>query len=84
MSGWLSRSTSAARMPSSVPVGGMRMSVTTTSGLLGLDRGDEGVVVLAHPDHLEVGLGLDQGPDALADEVVVLRQHDPHRHGPAL
>lgn len=33
MSGWVERRTSAARMPSSVPVGGMRMSVTTTSGL---------------------------------------------------
>jgi hypothetical protein len=32
MSGCCSRSIVASRMPSSVPVGGMRMSVTTTSG----------------------------------------------------
>ena len=31
--GWVSRSREATRMPSSVRVGGIRMSVSTTSGL---------------------------------------------------
>ncbi len=38
MAGWVARSCAAALMPSSVPVGGIRMSVTTTSGSVSSTR----------------------------------------------
>ena len=50
----------AARTPSSVPVGGMRMSVSTTSGRLGVDRRDEPVEVLADAHDLDVGIRFEQ------------------------
>ena len=48
---------------------------------LRVDRGEQRVEVAAHGRDLEVGLGLEQAPDALADEVVVLGEHEPDRHG---
>ena len=68
-------------MPSSELPGGMRMSVTTTSGLHAIDGLEQRLEVAADGDDLEPGLGLEQAPHALADEVVVLREHDPDRHG---
>ena len=48
---------------------------------LGVDRSEQRVEVAAHGRDLEVGLRLEQPPDALADEVVVLGEHEPDRHG---
>ena len=56
------------------------MSVTTTSGSLRVDRVEQRVEVAAHGGDLEVGLRLEQAPHALADEVVVVGQHEPDRH----
>ena len=56
------------------------MSVTTTSGRSVVDRVEQRVEVPAHGDDLEVGLRLEQAPHSLADEVVVVGQHDPDRH----
>ena len=68
-------------MPSSVPPGGMRMSVTTTSGR-SASTAASSEPRSPHDGHdLEVGLRLEQPPDALADEVVVLGEHEPDRHG---
>ena len=56
------------------------MSVTTTSGRARLDRGEQRVEVAADGDDLELGLRLEQAPHALADEVVVLGEHEADRH----
>ena len=57
------------------------MSVTTTSGLLGLDGREQRVEIAADGGDLEVGLRREQPPHALADEVVVLGEDEPDRHG---
>ena len=57
------------------------MSVTTTSGRLGGDGAEQRFQVAADGSDLEVHLRLEQAPDALADEVVILGEHDPDRHG---
>ena len=72
----------AARIPSSVPVGGIRMSVTTTSGRSVAAAAHERVVVGAGRHDLEVVLGVDELLDALAHDVVVLGEDDPQDHGP--
>ena len=46
-----------------------------------VDRGEQRVEIAAHGRDLEVGLRLEQTPDALADEVVILGEHEPDRHG---
>ena len=45
------------------------------------DRREQRVEVAARRRDLEVGPRLEQAPDAFADEVVVLREHEPDRHG---
>ena len=57
------------------------MSVRTTSGVVGLDHGDEAVEVLAHARDLDVGVDLEQAGDGFAHQVVVLGHDDPDRHG---
>ena len=64
-------------MPSSVPVGGIRMSVTTTSGLLRADQGEQLRQVGGGPDQLEVLVRGDQPGDPLPEQHVVLGQRDP-------
>ena len=56
------------------------MSVTTTSGRSRLDRGEQRLEVAADGDDLDVRLRLEQTTDALADEVVVVGEHDADRH----
>ena len=48
---------------------------------LHVDGGEERIEVTARRCHLEPRLRLEQPPDALADEVVVLREHEADRHG---
>jgi len=45
-----------------------------------LDRGEKGVEVDAHRDHLDVCLRVEQPSHAFADEVVILREHHSDRH----
>ena len=80
MPGARSRSTFAARTPSSVPVGGMRMSVTHDVGLLGVDRGEQLVEVAARADDLDVVLRLEQAGEPFAHEIVVFGDDHPDRH----
>jgi hypothetical protein len=48
--------------------------------LLRLHRDEKRVEVVAHRRDLDAGLRLEQPPDALADDVVVLREHHADRH----
>ena len=48
---------------------------------LAIDGLEQRLEVAAGRRDLEPGLGLEQAPYAFADEVVVLREHDPDRHG---
>ena len=68
-------------MPSSVFPGGIRMSVTTTSGRSASTAPSSESRSLADGGDLEVGLRLEQAAHAFANEVVIVRQHDPDRHG---
>ena len=76
-SGLCSRSHEAAWIPSSVPVGGIRMSVTTTSGDVVLNELQEFREVGRPADEIEVGLAVDDARDALPEECIVLRQNHP-------
>ena len=49
-------------------------------GLLGLDRLEQGVEVLANRCDLEVVSSREQPSQGLADEVVVIGEHEPDRH----
>ena len=49
-------------------------------GLLRVDGREQRVEVAARGDDLELRLGLEQPPNSLADEVVVVGEHDPDRH----
>ena len=46
---------------------------------LSVDRGEQRVEIAADGRDLEVGMRLEQAPDALTDEVVVLGEHEPDR-----
>ena len=50
-------------------------------GLGGGDRREQGVIVLADGHQLEVRRGLEEPPDALPDEIVVLGEDHPNGHG---
>ena len=63
-------------MPSSVPVGGMRMSVTTTSGASSSTRSRSSSYEPATPATDEVVLGLEQPDDRFADQVAVVSDDD--------
>ena len=47
----------------------------------GLDRGEERIEIAARGHDLQVGLRLEQTPETLTDEVVILGEHEPDRHG---
>ena len=49
-------------------------------GLLALDGGEQRVEVVAGRRDLDLGARLEQAPQALAGEVVVLGEHEPDRH----
>ena len=51
---------------------------------LRLDGGEQRVQVLADRDDLDLGLGLEQPPHALADEIVIICEHDANRHAVAI
>ena len=70
-------------MPSSVLVGGMRMSVTTTSGGLGLHGRQQALQVTVGAHHLDAGPGGQDLAQALADDEAVLGQDDAN-HGPTI
>ena len=70
----------AARMPSSVPVGGMRMSVSTTSGAWVSTAASRPVVVPAELDDVDVVLRLEEAGDALAHEKRILGDHHSETH----
>ena len=80
MAGCSARICLAARMPSSVPLGGIRMSVRTASGCSVADRGEQLVEVGGGADHLDVGRLGQERHCSLADQVVILREHDA-QHG---
>ena len=67
-------------MPSSDPSGGMRMSVTTTSGIASSVAFWSDGEAVAVRDRLDVRLGVDELAQALADEVVILADDDPDRY----
>ena len=69
----------AAVKASSVPLGGMRMSVTTTSGWASSTRASR-PGRSPHTDQLEVVGGLDQAGDAVSQQDVVLGQDHRDRH----
>ena len=50
-------------------------------GMLGFDQGVKGVEIAACPDDLEIGLRAEQPDDPLANEVAVLGENHPDRHG---
>ena len=63
-------------MPSRLNEGGIRMSVTRTWGYA-FDRALHHLVVVGgHADHGEVTMTLDERPNALADDQVVVGQED--------
>ena len=47
--------------------------------LLGSDRSEQRVEVAADGCDIEVGMRVEQAPDALTDKVVVLGEHEPNR-----
>ncbi len=67
-------------MPSSTPSGGIRISVTTTSGRVVADGGEQRVEISADRDNLDLRVGLEQAAYSLAGEVVVVCEHNPNRH----
>ena len=48
---------------------------------LRVDRVEKGIEIVADGGDLDVGHRLEQTLHAFADEVVIVRQHDPNRHG---
>ena len=71
----MSRISSAARSPSSVLVGGIRMSTTATSGRWRADLAQELLRVAGLGHHLEPVLLVEQAHDALAQQHRVVRHH---------
>ncbi len=67
----------AARSPSSVCVGGIRMSTIATSGLRALDQLEQRVAVAGEPDDLEAGF-LEQPGEAFAQDHRVVGQRYAH------
>ena len=79
--GSTARSSTAARRPSSVNVGGMRTSTITRSGCVSRTVGQQAAGVAERGDHLGVVLG-EQAGDPLAEQHRVLGDDDPHdAHG---
>ena len=48
---------------------------------LRVHRIEQGAQVATRSDDLEVGLRLEQPPNALSDEIVILGENEPNRHG---
>ena len=71
----------AAWMPSSAPPGGMRMSVTTTSGRSASTAASSESRSPQTAATSRSSWRLQQAPDAFADEVLVFGEHEPDRHG---
>ena len=71
-SGW-SPSDGGGLNPSSAPIGGIRMSVTSTSDDSSLDGREEVIEIAAGSDDLQVGVGLEATADAFAKQVVIFR-----------
>ena len=61
-------------MPSSVPVGGIRMSVRTASGVVLADGRDELVVARRGADDLDLAVLAEERDRTLPDQVVILRE----------
>ena len=76
-SGLCSRSHEAAWIPSSVPVGGIRMSVTTTAGEVVLDQLQEFGQIGGPAHEVEIRFAVDDPCDPLPQECIVLRQNHP-------
>ena len=75
--GWRARIARAATSPSSVWVGGIRMSTIAMSGGSASMAASSSLAVSGLGGDLEPGLAEQRG-DPLADEQVVVRDHDPH------
>ena len=69
-------------MPSSVLVGGMRMSVSTTSGLMLLAGLAERELIRHRGDDLDLRVDGEQLMHALAHDQTVLPERDADRHEP--
>ena len=67
-------------MPSSVFVGGIRISVRTMSGVRALDGGAQLVEVARHLDELDVLDVVEDADDPLPGEEAVLGGDDADRH----
>ena len=67
----------AARSPSSVWVGGIRISTIATSGLVRSHKLEQRIAVCGEPDDLEAGF-LEQAGEALAQDHGVVGQHYAH------
>ena len=72
------RSSLASRTPSSAKVGGIRMSVTTTSGRRSLMGLQGRAVVAGRGRHLDLVLAVEDLADSLEDQVVVLGDDHPN------
>ena len=77
VSGCLRRISCAAWIPSSVCVGGMRMSTIATSGSQSSTAASSSSASAASPDHLDA-LATDERRDALAQQPAVVGDHDAH------
>ena len=82
-SGHWSRTTRAARSPSSVKVGGIRTSTTTASGRVRGHRAQELLAVALGGGHLVPGLG-EQPGQPLPQQHGVLGDHYPHGSSAAM
>ena len=71
-------------MPSSLMPGGIRMSVSTTSGRCSSTAAMQLVVARAGADEVEGGGRVEDRAQSLADDLVVLGEDDPHGHGDTL
>ena len=74
------RSRLANMTPSASPDGGMRMSVTTTSGSSAVDRLGQLTAVLARRHEIDARIAVEQVRERLAHEVVVVGDDDA-QHG---
>ena len=80
-SGSVVRSRSAAWIPSSRVAGRHADVGDDHVRMLRLHGGEQGIEVAAHGRDLDVGIGLEQPPHALAHEEMIVGDHEPERHG---
>ena len=75
------RSRCAAWIPSSLLLGGILMSVTTTSGCSLSTAASRDSRSPHTAVDFEIGVGFEQPPNALTDEEMIIGDHQPQTHG---